>query len=165
MRTVICFSLLLISTLAAAQSRQEQAVIDSLNAARAEQAAVDGIARPALTYNRCLSDAATTVARRCSKEGWQHSLYPTTEAAEAGYFDGGYAGQATECLAYPLRLDPAWVWLHSDAHRSVIMLPWWRDAGVGFAKGKNGSGAVLYLGIKWLRETPATAVEACPGGT
>lgn len=149
---------LITATLAQGQGKQEAAIIASLNAARA----AEGL-KP-MTVNPDLCEAAATYARQCSRTEWQHNLTPTTYVREnSDYFDG-YAGQVGECLAYPLKLDPAWAWLHSDAHRAVIMLPWWKDIGIGTVSGKN-SGAVGFVGIRWPKDARAAAQQQCVGGT
>jgi uncharacterized protein YkwD len=79
---------------------------------------------------------------------WMHNLYPTTYVKEHSNYFKGYNGQVGELLTYPLKLDPVSVWFMSDKHRAVLMLPWWKDIGIGTAGGKD-SGAVCYVGIRW----------------
>ena len=158
----IAFGLLLVllisASLAHGQGKAEQAIITSLNAARV----AEGL-KP-MAANADLCSAAAKYARECSKTVWQHNLYPTTYVREHSEYFTGYSGQVGELLAYPLKLDSAWAWLHSDAHRAVLMLPWWKDIGIGTVSGKN-SGAVGFVGIRWPKDARAAAQQQCVGGT
>lgn len=148
-RKVILFVLLITATsFANGQSKSQLIMLERINVARAEQTAIDGVFRQELVWNFDLAKAASTYARECSKTIWMHNLYPTTYVKEHSNYFKGYNGQVGELLTYPLKLDPVSVWFMSDKHRAVLMLPWWKDIGIGTAGGKD-SGAVCYVGIRW----------------
>ncbi len=162
---IVSFAIVLtLGSLARGQTKSQAAMLATINAARAEQTAIDGVERKPLTWSADLAKAASTYARTCSKDGWQHNLYPTTYVREHSEYFTGYDGQVGELLAHPLRVDPAWAWLHSDAHRAILLLPWWQDIGIGTAGGKT-SGAVCFVGIRWPKDARAAAQQQCVGGT
>jgi uncharacterized protein YkwD len=136
---VLALALCALPTAAAAGERDDPAMVDTINRARAKHGA------PALRHNASLTRSAKRYARHLLRTG---TLGHAGRIRAGGRFKllgellAGHRGRK------PRRSRTVRGWLHSPWHRPVLLGKRFRLVGVGRAQGRRRTVWVVHLGAR-----------------